>query len=71
LRRGIFPSVEALVAAIEEYLCQHNQSPKPFIWTAKANGWKGFLDALFLPSSCQKSRCQPHLERKDYECRFF
>lgn len=37
LRRGIFPSVEALVAAIEEYLCQHNQSPKPFIWTAKAS----------------------------------
>ena len=37
LRRGIFPSVEALVAAIEEYLCQHNQSPKPFIWTAQAN----------------------------------
>jgi transposase len=37
LRRGIFRSVEALVAAIEEYLCQHNQAPKPFIWTAKAS----------------------------------
>lgn len=37
LRRGIFQSVEALVAAIEDYLRQHNQAPKPFIWTAKAS----------------------------------
>lgn len=36
LRRGIFRSVQELVVAIEEYLQQHNQSPKPFIWTAKA-----------------------------------
>nr|MBA2658548.1 IS630 family transposase [Nitrosospira sp.] len=24
-------------AAIKEYIAMHNQSPKPFVWTAKAN----------------------------------
>ena len=37
LRHGVFRSVEELVAAVEDYLRQHNQSPKPFIWTAKAS----------------------------------
>ncbi|MBA2658055.1 MAG: IS630 family transposase, partial [Nitrosospira sp.] len=26
-----------LNAAIKEYIAMHNQSPKPFVWTAKAN----------------------------------
>ena len=34
LRRGVFPSVPDLVAAINEYLEAHNSDPKPFIWTA-------------------------------------
>lgn len=37
LRRGIFRDVEELIMAIEAYIDRHNQSPKPFIWTAKAN----------------------------------
>lgn len=37
LKRGVFESVEALEAAIEEYLDVHNESPKPYIWTAEAN----------------------------------
>lgn len=36
LRRGVFESVDSLVAAIEEYLEIHNQNPKPYIWTAEA-----------------------------------
>ena len=36
LRRGVFRSVEELIAAIDEYIDRHNESPKPFIWTAKA-----------------------------------
>ena len=36
IRRGAFPSVAALVNAIENYITQHNLDPKPFIWTAKA-----------------------------------
>lgn len=37
LRRGVFTSVEQLIAAIEAYIDKTNQSPKPFIWTAKAS----------------------------------
>lgn len=36
IRRGVFRSVDQLVAAIESYIAQHNIDPKPFIWTAKA-----------------------------------
>lgn len=34
LSRGAFGSVDALVAAIIEYLEHHNVDPKPFVWTA-------------------------------------
>jgi len=34
IRRGSFTSVPALVAAIEEYLANHNQNPRVFIWSA-------------------------------------
>ena len=37
IRRGVFRSVKELTAAIEDYIAQHNQQPKPFIWTAKAS----------------------------------
>ncbi len=36
LKRGVFTSVPKLVAAIEAYIRESNQNPKPFIWTAKA-----------------------------------
>ncbi len=36
IRNGAFPSVAALVQAIESYIAEHNLDPKPFIWTAKA-----------------------------------
>ncbi len=37
LRRGVFTSVPELIGAIEGYVDHHNENPKPFIWTAKAN----------------------------------
>jgi transposase len=37
LRRGIFRSVLELINALDDYVDLHNESPKPFIWTAKAN----------------------------------
>ena len=37
LRRGTFLDVEDLIAAIGEYIDNHNEDPKPFIWTAKAS----------------------------------
>jgi transposase len=37
IRRGTFRSVEQLVQAIMDYIQQHNRSPRPFVWTAKAD----------------------------------
>ncbi len=37
LRRGVFRSVDELVAAIDDYIAQHNGHPTPFIWTATAS----------------------------------
>jgi transposase len=36
IRRGAFKSVTDLEVAIHSYLVQHNDHPKPFVWTAKA-----------------------------------
>jgi transposase len=37
IRRGAFRSVAALEAAIMEYLANHNENPRPFVWTANAD----------------------------------
>ncbi len=36
IRRGTFSNVPALIAAIESFIEAHNQNPKSFTWTAKA-----------------------------------
>ena len=36
IRRGVFKSVPDLIAAIQAYIAHHNNHPKPFVWTAKA-----------------------------------
>jgi transposase len=53
LRRGSFSSLPALIAAIEEYLSNHNQNPRVFLWSAsvdrilsKISKCKEALDAL-------------------------
>lgn len=35
IRRGVFKSVEQLMAAITDYIAQHNENPRSFTWTAK------------------------------------
>jgi transposase len=37
LKRGVFRSVADLQAAINRYIAEHNDDPKPFIWTADPN----------------------------------
>jgi transposase len=37
IRRGVFQDLEQLITAIGNYIDHHNNHPKPFIWTAKAN----------------------------------
>ena len=34
LKRGVFHSLVDLQAAINRFLVDHNESPKPFVWTA-------------------------------------
>jgi hypothetical protein len=36
LRRGVFRDVEELIMAIGDYVDKYNDSPTPFVWTAKA-----------------------------------
>lgn len=36
IRRGAFHSVAQLIDAIMDYIERHNDDPKPFVWTAKA-----------------------------------
>ena len=38
LKRGVFHSLVELQAAINRYLDEHNQPPKPFVWTAQPDG---------------------------------
>lgn len=38
IRRGVFRSVRELKMAILDYIEDHNKNPKPFIWTATAQG---------------------------------
>ena len=37
IRRGTFTSVAKLEAAIQAYIEEHNQNPRAFKWTAKAD----------------------------------
>jgi transposase len=37
IRRGVFTSIVDLQAAINRYLKEHNDDPKPFVWTKPAN----------------------------------
>ena len=36
LRRGDFTSIVDLQAAINRYIAEHNDSPRPFVWTKSA-----------------------------------
>ena len=37
IRRGVFHSVKELIGAIDEYLDNYNQDPRPFVWTASVD----------------------------------
>ncbi|MBC2594491.1 IS630 family transposase [Ruficoccus amylovorans] len=37
IRRGSFGALDQLKRAINQYIEQHNQNPKPFVWTASAD----------------------------------
>lgn len=48
LRRGSFTGVVDLQAAINRYIAEHNQQPRPFVWTKPAHA---ILNALNRPNA--------------------
>jgi transposase len=50
LRRGVFRSVVDLHAAINRYLEDHNDDPKPFVWTQSADTILAKTSRLPVPS---------------------
>jgi len=46
IRRGVFKSVRQLEKAIHDYLEEHNENPKPFVWTATADEIFGKITRL-------------------------
>jgi transposase len=55
IRRGVFKSVDELIAAIDEYIAANNRDPKPFVWTATA---ELILDRV--SSLCKRTNRSPH-----------
>lgn len=51
IRRGSFRSTRSMERAIAEYLEQHNENPKPFIWTATAEDIFGKIHRLCTGTS--------------------
>lgn len=54
IRRGTFDSVDALIAAITEYLDHYNRAPRPFRWTKDADT---ILAKIERAKSCPKPSC--------------
>jgi transposase len=50
LKRGVFRSIVDLQAAINRYIDEHNDDPKPFRWTKTAETILAKLDRLPVPS---------------------
>ena len=50
IRRGVFRSIVDLQAAINRYLAEHNDHPKPFAWTRPADAILAKLNRLPVPS---------------------
>jgi transposase/transcriptional regulator with XRE-family HTH domain len=50
LKRGAFHSIVDLQAAINRYINEHNDDPKPFVWTKPADAILAKLNQLPVPS---------------------
>jgi hypothetical protein len=50
IRRGVFHSIADLQTAINAYLAEHNDSPKPFVWTQSAEAIMAKLERLSVTS---------------------
>jgi len=64
IRRGVFPTVEALEAAIRAYIDGTNQDPRPFVWTKSADeildSVRRFCLRTTAAAECQVTSNSPH-----------
>ncbi len=68
VRRGVFVSVPDLIQAIEAFLAAWNESPNPFIWTAKMDKIIEIIDRARSKLEAIKLGCtQPRHRRKNEE----
>ena len=50
LKRGVFRSIVDLQAAINRYIAEHNDHPKPFVWTKTADTILAKTGRINVPS---------------------
>ncbi len=50
LKRGVYRSIVDLQAAINRYIAEHNNDPKPFVWTKPAENILAKINRLHVPS---------------------
>jgi len=50
LKRGVFHSIVDLQAAINRYIHEHNENPKPFVWTKPAETILAKINRIPVPS---------------------
>ena len=50
LKRGVFHSIVDLQAAINRYIHEHNENPKPFVWTKPAETILAKIQRIPVPS---------------------
>jgi hypothetical protein len=50
LKRGVFHSIVDLQAAINRYIREHNDNPKPFVWTKPAETILAKIHRIPVPS---------------------
>jgi len=50
LKRGVFHSIVDLQAAINRYIHEHNENPKPFVWTKPAETIIAKINRIPVPS---------------------
>ena len=64
IRRGVFLSVPQLVQAIEAYLAAWNETPRPFVWTAKVEDIVKKLDRARRKLEAIKPGCTQSRRRQ-------
>ena len=58
IRRGVFCSVQELVAAIQDYLTHHNADPKPFVWSTTVDAILKKVSKLWTQAVITRTICE-------------